>query len=501
MNLDALFRRTANSQKHLPAILNQEGDCELTYEELDCAIEDTCRSLEALGLKAGACIGLHYESGVDYIVLTYAVWRAGACVVPISLDLSPAEKTRIFDEIAIDGAISLAGTIDKLDLKIEGEVHTVGSRYEFALITPSRSHPEKFHDIHSAFLRFSSGTTGTAKGVILSHETIFARIEAANEVLKLGSSDKVLWLLSMAYHFAVSIVAYLTYGCAIILCRNQRGIAVASTAQRTNATMIYGAPLHYEWMLQDCPEQFPLASIRFAIATTAAARPNLSSRFHQKFGVPVNRALGIIEVGLPCIDLDPLGSKEGAVGQVLPAYSLELRPVAPGSEHKEIVFRGPGMFDAYYHPFSRREDLSPEGWFATGDLGELDSDGRLYMLGRIKEVINIGGMKIFPADIESIFNGHPQVLESCAYAHAHPVQGEVPYISVVLKPEAEGEGCNEQSLRQYAILNLPAYAVPNQIVIVDALPRTASGKLIRRESAHPLPAPRPTKRFNSKLIA
>jgi fatty-acyl-CoA synthase len=117
------------------------------------------------------------------------------------------------------------------------------------------------------------------------------------------------------------------------------------------------------------------------------------------------------------------------------------------------------------------------------------------MLGRIKEVINVGGMKIFPADIESTFNDHPHVLESCAYAHTHPVLGEVPYLSVVLKSGME-EDCDEQSLRQYGAKHLPGYAVPSQIVIVNSLPRTASGKLIRRESAHPPPTPKAVRRFS-----
>jgi long-chain acyl-CoA synthetase len=484
MNLDAVFQVAATSFKQCPAILSQDGGCRLSYQDLDHAIESTCRELKMAGLKPGSCIAVHYPSGIEYILFTYAVWRAGACVVPVPIDASRAEKLRIFNEIGIDGIVCGPGTVLDLDLPAASAVHVIEGRYEFALLTPCRPHPAGFSDINTAFLRFSSGTTGVAKGVILSHETILARMEAANVMLRIVPGDKVVWLLSMAYHFAVTIVAYLSYGAAIVICRDQGGATIIEAARRNRASMIYGAPLHFESMLQACPEPLPLASIRLAIATTAAMRPRLSMRFRQKFGIPINCALGIIEVGLPCVDTEPNDLREGGVGRPFPAYALELRPVLPGNEHREILLRGPGLLDAYYHPFTRRETLMPDGWFPTGDLGELDADGRLYVLGRIKEVINIGGMKVLPAEIESVLNAHPHVVESCAYPHSHPVRGEVPYVSIVLAPGAVAGSAAEQVLAQYCMRSLPAYAIPDQFNFVDCLPRTPSGKLIRREIAH-----------------
>ena len=484
MNLDAVFRAAAASSKQSPAILNQDGSCRLSYEDLDRAIESSCKALRAAGLKPGSCIGVHYPSGADYIVLTYAVWRAGACVVPVPVDAAIAEKLRIFSEIGIDGIISEPGAARDLGLPIVGAVHLVEACHEFSVLRPARAHPPGFCDINPAFLRFSSGTTGTAKGVVLSHETILARVAAANMMLMIGPGDRIVWLLSMAYHFAVTIVAYLSYGAAIVICRDQQGVTIVEAARRSQASVIYGALLHFEWMLQDCPEQIPLTSVRLAIATTAAMRPALSMRFRQRFGIPVNRALGIIEVGLPCVDIEPDALEEGSVGRVLTAYALELRPITPGSEHREILLKGPGLFDAYYQPFARREELMPDGWFPTGDLGELDANGRLYVLGRIKEVINIGGMKVFPARIESVLNAHPQVVESCAYSHPHPVRGEVPHASVVLAPSAAAADVTALALKQHCMRLLPAYAIPSRFNFVACLPRTPSGKLIRREIAH-----------------
>jgi long-chain acyl-CoA synthetase len=323
MNLDAVFRATAASFKQCPAILSQDGNCQLSYGDLDHAIESTCRELRTAGLKPGSCIGVHYPSGLEYILFTYAVWRAGACVVPVPIDASKAEKLRIFSEIGIDGIICGPGTARDLDLPMASAVHVIDGRYEFALLAPSRPHPVGFSDINTAFLRFTSGTTGVAKGVILSHETILARIEAANMMLRIAPGDRIVWLLSMAYHFAVTIVAYLSYGAAIIICGDQSGATIVEAARRNRASMIYGAPLHYESMLHACPQPLSLASIRLAIATTAAMRPRLSMRFRQKFGIPVNCALGIIEVGLPCVDVEPDDLREGGVGRPLPPKNHE----------------------------------------------------------------------------------------------------------------------------------------------------------------------------------
>src|SRR5207302_243155 len=163
-----------------------------------------------------------------------------------------------------------------------------------------------------------------AKGVVLSHETIYDRICAANEALRLGPGDRVVWLLSMAYHFTVSIVGYLTCGAAVVLPADHFAAATLGAARRHGATMIYASPAH----------------------------------------------------------------------------RLRLEDVGQGPGLGEILLAGKGFLDAYYEPWRPRGAVMPDGWFRTGDVGELDADGCLFLRGRVKDMINVLGQKFFPQEVE-----------------------------------------------------------------------------------------------------
>src|SRR5207244_3273993 len=141
-------------------------------------------------------------------------------------------------------------------------------------------------------IRFTSGTTGSAKGVVLSHETIRDRIDAANEVLDIGPDDRVIWLLSMSYHFAVSIVAYLTFGAGVVLPGNHLAAGILDAAKRHRATLIYGSPVHYRLLASG--DGGPIPGLRLAVSTTTSLDNNTAVRFRQRFGLPVTQALGII---------------------------------------------------------------------------------------------------------------------------------------------------------------------------------------------------------------
>jgi long-chain acyl-CoA synthetase len=277
----------------------------------------------------------------------------------------------------------------------------VSSAFDAVKVIPTRAHPDAFDSLSAAFIRFTSGTTGAAKGVVLSHQSIRERIHAANEVLKIDNQDRVLWLLSMSYHFAVSIVSYLSHGAAIILPDNHFASATCDAANRHNATIMYASPAHYTWLTEAIGAQLP-ASLRLAISTTAGIRQDAAQKFLRKFGLPLTQALGIIEVGLPFINTEFAADRPEAVGRVLPSYQLKLERSELGPTFKEVWLRGPGFVDAYYEPWQSREQIMPEGWFRTGDVGEMDVDGCLFLRGRTKDVISVLGAKFFPQEVESV---------------------------------------------------------------------------------------------------
>jgi long-chain acyl-CoA synthetase len=476
MNLDDIFRDTARRQPEKPAILGDQDP--ISYRHLDEAIGAATHALRAAGLRAGDCVGLHLPSGANTIIFTYAVWRSGGCAVPLPVELAAAEKQEICRDINLDFVLS-QGRADAFfePFRKHDPVELPSGLFALPVASP-REHPSGFDAINSAFIRFTSGTTGTSKGVVLSHETIYDRIHAANDVLHIGPDDRVLWLLSMNYHFAVSIVSYLSFGAAIILPPNQFAPAVLDSVERHGATLMYGAPTHYAWLAgYEQGRGFP--GLRLALSTTTAIPTETAERFRRRFGLPVVQAFGIIEAGLPFINIDFAADRPEAVGRVLPAYRLRLDDVGLGPRLLEILVGGRGFLDAYYRPWRLRAEIMPDGWFRTGDLGEADGDGCLFIRGRSKEVISVGGMKFFPQEVEAVLASHHGVDSACVFARPDSRLGEVPWAHVV--PRRRGSALSERELQDFCRERLAGYKVPERIEFVTALQRTGSGKILHRD--------------------
>jgi long-chain acyl-CoA synthetase len=479
MNLDDLFRESVRRQPDHAAVCGPKSDDRWSYRDLDRAIDAAAGRLQAAGVRPGHCVGLHVPSGVSYIVCTYAAWRCGACVVPMPTELTSVEKADIAARIALDALITdrrqgAAGRTQGLPIPAASGAAPVAPDIDAVLVHAGRDHPAGFRDIDSAFIRFTSGTTGASKGVVLSHTTIAERVRAANDVLSVGPGDRVVWVLSMAYHFAVTIVGYLSVGATIVLPSNTFAGGIFDAASRYGATMIYGSPVHYAW-LAAYDDAVPLSDLRLAVSTTAALDRRTADGFRARYGLPVTQALGIIEVGLPFINT-AAAERPLSVGRLLPAYRLRMVDVGLGGDVKEIHLSGPGFLDAYYHPWQPRAAVMPDGWFRTGDVGTLDADGFLTLRGRTTDVISVLGKKFFPQEVEAVLAVHPGVAAAGVFARPDGRFGEVPHARVVPR----GNGPTEAELINFCRERLAEFKVPHRIIFVAALPRTASGKLLHR---------------------
>ncbi|MCG6156500.1 class I adenylate-forming enzyme family protein [Rubinisphaera margarita] len=477
MNLDDLFRQTAAEQPDCPAVLGPKDDQAMTYAQLDAVIDRRAEELRRSGLAPGECIGLHCPSGLDYIVLNYAIWRCRGSVVSIPIELADVEKQRIVREIHLDAVLSQTRSHGFCEAFENGPLHSLKNGATLIPVESPTEEPAGFRTINAAFVRFTSGTTGTSKGVVLSHETIRDRIAAANETLQLAPGDRVVWLLSMSYHFAVSIVSYLTHGATIVLPANLFAGAIFESVQRHQGTFIYGSPLQYAWMV-DSRESADLSSIRLAICTTSALKAELGHRFLDRFGIPLTQALGIIEVGLPCINLENARESPAAVGNVLSAYQLQLTDSEFGEGLFEIRLKGPGFLDAYYHPWRTRDQILDDGWFATGDICSVDDQGCLTIHGRSKDVINISGMKFFPQEAEAVLCEHPGIRAARVFSLQDERWGERAQAEVIAATPDEPPEIRE--LIDWCRSRLAPFKIPSQIQYVASFPRTASGKILHR---------------------
>jgi len=304
---------------------------------------------------------------------------------------------------------------------------------------------------------------------LLTHTAIKERTDLADQALQITPADTVLWVLSMSFHFVVSILLFLRRGATICLCSELFPFSFLSAVQRGDGTFIYATPFHYRTLIEAAaipPDA--LNSIRMAVCTAMKLPPETAAAFKEKFSFGLTEAYGIIEVGLPFVnsaDEKPAGS----VGRALPGYELDIRH-ADEAGCGEVCLRGPGMYSAYLSPWCRR---APEEWFATGDIGRLGADGYLYLLGRTKHLINFAGMKIFPYEVEAVLDSFAGVSASLVYPEEHPRYGQLPCARV------EAKGIDPDALRRHCYDHLESYKVPKKIEVVSRLERTASGKIKR----------------------
>jgi long-chain acyl-CoA synthetase len=420
------------------------------------------------------------------VAWSLALLRAGAVLVPVATELSVDEKRELADLIGLHAVVGAlpAGEMgrerERHPLSLEG-AHPVDLVFLQESAEPTDFREEDLADLNPALIRFSSGTTGRSKGVVLSHETLLARVKACNAALKIDPSDRVIWMLPMAHHFAVSILLYLYHGACTILLDSHLGEDVWGALEQHEGTVLYASPFHYR-LLAAVPAARPLPCLRLAISTTAGLMEETARAFLNRFGLPLRQALGVIECGLPLVNSKPNPAWD-SVGQLQTGFELRLvgpddADVAPG-ETGELWLRGPGFLDAYLRPWQLRRELLIDGWFRTGDMARMEADGSVFLQGRSHSVINVGGMKCFPEEIESCLLRHHGVLEARVLAVPHPSLGAVPAAEVVLNQGVKPPTVTDLMLQ--CRRQLAAYKVPLKWAFPETIPRTANGKVDRKQ--------------------
>jgi long-chain acyl-CoA synthetase len=426
------------------------GDEEISYGKL---MERADAAAARFGAVRAERIALDCPNGLAHVVLALGIVRSGKCLVPLAGELATPERERIIRETDVGAIVDETGAVREVP-----RAESPGfDEKALACLEP-------------AFIRFSSGTTGTSKGIVISHRTLLERVTAANRGLRIGPGDRIVWILPMAHHFAVSIMLYLLHGAATVIVNSHLGQDVLAAGRRHGGTVLYGAPFHHALLAAET-SGLPWPGLRLAVSTAAPLPLKTAEAFDARFGLPLTQGLGVIEVGLPLLNLDAAREKPGSVGRPLPDY--EARTAANG----ELLLRGPGMFDAYLRPWRRREDVLEDGWFRTGDLARADDDGDIFLLGRSHSVINVGGLKCFPEEIEAVLGEVPGVAAARVVGRENARFGAVPIAEIEARDPARPPSVVE--LASFCRKALAGYKVPVSFQFVEHIPRTASGKVRR----------------------
>jgi long-chain acyl-CoA synthetase len=448
-----LIRRQAEQQPEGLAFIAADTNEKLTYSELCERVDAVASWLRKRGCRTQERCGLLFPEGIEFPIYALAILSAGLCVAPIGLFVPSSEL-----DFFIAGA--------QLHWLLGARQQLI--RFPFAGSVDSVN-DESFRATDPAYIRFTSGTTGARKGVLLGHATIVDRLMAADEVLKITPSDRVWFRLPMADHFVVSVLLYLSRGATLILTRGDSGVGEVMT--KFHPTIIYGSPESYLALVET--EVGELESVRLAISTTASLSEKLQTLFRARFGRPLNPALGIIEVGL--LTVNTRSDKANSVGRAMPAYELTLvgtdgSPVNPG-EVGELHVKGPGLLDAYLNPWRERSTILSKYGYPTGDMAYLDQEQFLVLAGRNKNRLEIDGLSFFCEEVESVIDATPGVKESRVFLDRKTRS---------LAAELVADETVISGLAERLTNRLDPRKIPRAFIRVSSLPRTPNGKLLRR---------------------
>ncbi|MBI5838590.1 MAG: o-succinylbenzoate--CoA ligase [Chloroflexi bacterium] len=448
-----------------------------TYSALNDWTESIAAILEARGIKRGARVAIHLSNQPAYVALIHALARVGAVAVPLNIRLTEAEFKWQIEQSQCDVLICESELVG-LSKRI-----LVAELFSAPKLVPARTHsPLALDSVQGIF--FTSGTTGFPKGAMLTFDNHHASALASAERLGVDPHDR--WLLTMPlYHIGGMSIVFRAaiYGITIALHSGFDVDAVYHALKNENITIVSLVPTMLHRLLEKYPDFTPSKSLRVILLGGAGAPASLLEKA-LALNLPIALTYGLTEAASQVATSTPEQTrvKPGSVGKPLQGTTVAIvddagNPVRAG-EIGEIVVSGRTVMRGYLD-FNRPDRIQePARSLHTGDIGYLDPDGDLWVLTRRSDLIVSGGENIYPEEVERALMKHRAVSEACVVGMTDPEWGQSVAAAVVLR-----EPCDGENLIQFLRGQVAGYKVPRQIVFVESLPHTASGKLKRAEVA------------------
>jgi long-chain acyl-CoA synthetase len=498
----ALIDSQAAQRPDSPYLFATETGLSLTYGQLLDSSRRIAAYLEAQGLGPGSHVSLVMPNGLATLRILLGAMYAGHCVNPVNLLASPDQMRYVLDhsDCALifaspewSGKVrAMAAQIDRaiaiVEVDPDGEALPGEGEGEGA----AARRPPAPGDL--ALLMYTSGTTGTPKGVMLTHANLAANAQIISAEHRLGPADRVTAVLPL-FHinaFAVTMLAPIAHGGSLAMPPRFSAGRFWEMAARFECTWLNVVPTMVSYLLEGAaPPRESLARIRFCRSASAPLPPEHLLAFQQKFGIGVIETMGLTETVAPAFS-NPYEAEKRKVGSVGRPSGCEARIVdergleVPDGTAGEIAIRGPQVTPGYYkNEAATQGAFFPQGWFRSGDVGIRDADGFFYVTGRIKELIIKGGENIAPREIDEVLLRHPAVLDAAAVGVPDKHYGQEIMACVIVR---EGRACTEEELKAFCGEHLGKFRTPKLIRFVADLPRGPSGKVQRLKLVELMPA-------------
>ncbi|HYL87779.1 MAG TPA: AMP-binding protein [Burkholderiales bacterium] len=465
------------------------GERRLTYAEYASCVAGFARELESLGAR-GERVATLLGNSIEACVAAYAILAAGAQHVPLNPLYSPRELDLMLRDAApriLIADASLESTVKSLGTKLE-PILLVGSQAR--LLDTWRSDGLSLEEFPAgeslALLQYTGGTTGRAKGVNLTHRAIATNVWQREALLPTREGERILCMMPVSHSYGMAMGLFLAPNCRGTLVLLPRFIpdAVLESVERERITIFPGSPTVFVGLLAH--PRFAAThwkSVHTCYSGASALAEETLRRWRDAVGAPVYEGYGQTEAG-PVLSFNPVRGpvKAGSVGVAVPQTEIQIvdvetgARVLPAGERGEIRARGPQIMQGYRNLPQESAQTLRGGWLYTGDIGELDADGYLFIRDRKKDMLIVGGYNVYPRELEEVLVMHPAVLEAAVVGVKDEYKGELPIAYVAVRAATD-----EEQLLAHCRANLARYKVPARIHIVEALPKTSVAKIDKSE--------------------
>ncbi len=476
----------ANQYGDKPALIDGETGLTVTYRQLVENAERVAAGLAGAGLRPGQAVALALPNSIEFALAWYGTLLAGGWAIPISPLYTPSEMEFQIHDSGAKFLITVPERAAAMENTVEKLFVTGGNWNDLAECDrPAPNVRVAPHDL--AVLLYSSGTSGKPKGVMLTHANIVANLlqfRAAGVPL----GDDLSVALFPLYHAAglnAGLNAFLGVGATLVLMRRFDLEVYLALSERYRATLVGGPPPLILALTKSLAwDKYGLSAVRSAGCGAAPLGAELHEAFEQRTGVLLGQMWGMTEATvISATPNDPGKRKFGSCGYLVASCEAQVvdivsqKPLGVG-ETGELWVRGPNVMKGYWNqPAATADTLLADGWMRTGDIGYVDSDGCVFLVDRLKEMIKYNALQVAPAELEDIIQSHPAVADAAVVGAPDPTVGEIPMAFVVKR---QGAALEADELMQYVAARVAPYKKIRAVEFVQEIPKSPAGKILRR---------------------